>query len=337
MLPVGNDVVDLQDPGNQPDAIHPGFDRRVFSESELRLIEAASTDSDRHVVRWTLWAAKESVFKLIQQCDESISFRPRAFAVRIEASDLAEVTYEGSVYPVDLDISKQRLHAVARTPETDVTPVSGVDRPNPIPTPSTASSLVRAQAVRAIGEHLGIAPEEIAIEGKIPRATRNGRRLPVDISLSHHGRYVAHAVLGAVVFLVVALAGCSDTTEPDSTASTAKSLWNAQAIDSYSFDFQQSCFCVFTGPVQITVEAGAVVAVQSLMNPPSTLPDIDTFSTIDGLLDRLEAAEASDPVVFDVVYDQVRGFPVSAVVDISFQIADEEFSFEVSNVVEFSE
>lgn len=336
-MPVGNDVVDLQDPGNQPDAIHPGFDRRVFSEPEFRLIESAPTDSDRHSLRWTLWAAKESTFKLVQQCDETLSFRPRAFDVRMTASDRAEVSFRGAIYSVDLDISEQRLHAVARSPESAVMPVSGIDRPDPIPTAIAASNLVRKQAVRTIGRHLGIAPESILIEGKIPRATQNGKRLPVDISLSHHGRFVAHAVLGAALLLVVAVAGCSDPTSPDTTTAGAKSLWQAQAIESYAFDFVQSCFCIFTGPVHITVEAGSVVAVESLLDPPTTLPGIDAFSTIDGLLDRLEAAEASDPVIFDVIYDEARGFPVSAVVDISFQIADEEFSFEVSNVAEVSE
>lgn len=196
-MPVGNDVVDLQDPGNQPDSIHPRFDHRVFSDSELQLIEAVSSVSERHVLRWTLWAAKESVFKLVQQCDETLQFRPRSFETRLPASDSvdsAQVRFEGSVYPVALDITQDRVHAVARNPGTK--PVSGIDRPARPPSAADASTLVRAQAARTIGRQLGIMPEEIEITGRIPRAVRNGKRLPVDISLSHHGRYLAHAVLG---------------------------------------------------------------------------------------------------------------------------------------------
>jgi len=329
-LPVGNDVVDLQEPDNQPDAIHPRFDRRVFSESELRLIDEGPTADDRHILRWTLWAAKESVFKLVQRSNESISFRPRCFETRIAAPELAEVTFEGSVYPVAMDITEQRIHAVARNSST--MPVSGISQPACIPNSRDASILVRAQAACTIGERLGIEPEDIEIMGKIPRATHNGKRIPVDISLSHHGRFLAHAVLGVAFLFAVTLTGCSDPTDPGTTASTARALWQAQSLDSYTFDYRQSCFCPFTQPVHITVEAGEVVAVEPLINEPPSDPNIAAFSTIDELLDWLETAEASDPVVFDVVYDEMRGYPVSANVDISFQIADEEFSFEVSNL-----
>ena len=191
-MPVGNDVVDLQDPGNQPDSIHPRFDHRVFSDREHQLIEAESSSSERHILRWTLWAAKESVFKLVQQCDETVCFRPRSLETRLPTPDSAEVRFGGSVYSVTLDITEDRVHAVALNPGTK--PVSGIDRPPRHPSPTDASVLVRAQAARTIGRQLGIMPQEIEISGRIPRAMRNGKRLPVDISLSHHGRYLAHAV-----------------------------------------------------------------------------------------------------------------------------------------------
>lgn len=270
-MPVGNDVVDLQDPDNQPDAIHAGFDRRVFSDSELQLIEAMSTVPERHILRWTLWAAKESVFKLVQQSDESIPFRPRSFEAQLPAADLAEVTFDGSVYPVALDITEQRIHAVARNSNT--VPASGIDQPARLPNSADASILVRARAAQMIGERMGIEPEDIEITGKIPRATHHGKRLPVDISLSHHGRFLAHAVLWGAVFLAVPLAGCSSP----------------------------------------------------------TLPDVAAFPTFDDLFDELAAAEASEPVQFDVVFDPVQGYPVSASVDVPFQIADEEFSFEITS------
>jgi phosphopantetheinyl transferase (holo-ACP synthase) len=56
-LLVGNDVVDLRDPENQPEAIHPRFDDRVFTWAERARILAAGSP---HRMRWVLWAAKES-------------------------------------------------------------------------------------------------------------------------------------------------------------------------------------------------------------------------------------------------------------------------------------
>ena len=74
-----------------------------------------------------------------------------------------------------------------------------------------------------------------------------------------------------------------------------------------------------------------MVAVESLVTDPPTMPDLATFPTFDDLFDELAAAEASDPARFDVVFDPLKGYPVSASVDISFQIADEEFSFGITN------
>jgi phosphopantetheinyl transferase (holo-ACP synthase) len=195
-LPVGNDVVDLRDPGSQPDAIHPRFDARVFTDSELRRIAACPDDGERHVTRWTLWAAKESVLKLVRQQEPAAPFRPREFSVRLTSARSAEVSHESAVYAVDLDVTEERVHAVAR----DVghrRPVSGISRSAGCVDGLDVSALVRARAARSVGERLGIEPDEIEIRGRIPRAMRNGERLPVDISLSHHGRYLAVATLGA--------------------------------------------------------------------------------------------------------------------------------------------
>ena len=49
---------------------------------------------------------------------------------------------------------------------------------------------------------------------------------------------------------------------------------------------------------------------------------------------RALAAEslAAEPVVFEVTYDGAAGYPTSAQVDISEQIADEEYSFTASDL-----
>ncbi|MDH3296705.1 MAG: 4'-phosphopantetheinyl transferase superfamily protein [Gemmatimonadota bacterium] len=192
-MPVGNDVVDLHDPGNQPGVIHPRFDQRVFTDEELSWLEATPPGRRRHALRWTLWAAKESVFKLVRQRDTTAAFRPRDFAVRLTAADGAEVSRGSAVYLVELDATGERVHAVAR----DVgrpRPVAGISRSERCPDAGAVSALVRAEAANSVGERLGIEPAEIQIRGKIPQALRHGKRLPVDVSLSHHGRFRAHAV-----------------------------------------------------------------------------------------------------------------------------------------------
>ena len=326
-MPVGNDVVDLRDPGSQPTAIHPRFDSRVFTRGERRLLDEASP-ADRHALRWILWAAKESVFKLVRQQDDSIPFHPRAFETRLTGEHSAVVVFGGSAFPVSLDVTEERVHAVSML-DAGTRPLSGIGQPARCPVGREASRLVREEAARAVGEKLGIDAREVEIEGRIPRATRKGRRLPVDISLSHHGRFLAHAILG----LVLVITGCSSPTGPRHELSEAQGRWVASGVDSYVFEYDQACFCAFLGPARITVEAGVVVGVETLPGGPVPTPPLEAFPTITDLFEWLNQAADEDPVMFDVTYDRSLGYPVSASVDVSLEIVDEEFSFQVSNLV----
>jgi hypothetical protein len=77
-----------------------------------------------------------------------------------------------------------------------------------------------------------------------------------------------------------------------------------------------------------------VTGAETLPGGPSTVPELQALPTIEDLFLWLEAAVNSDPEVYEVEFDPSRGFPTSANVDISLQIADEEFFFEVENVVD---
>jgi hypothetical protein len=64
--------------------------------------------------------------------------------------------------------------------------------------------------------------------------------------------------------------------------------------------------------------------------PPETW---DMYDTVDGLFDRLARDLGRGPATFDVAYDETLGYPASAAVDISEQIADEEYSFTATDLV----
>lgn len=58
-----------------------------------------------------------------------------------------------------------------------------------------AGPAVRRLAKQAVGKIAGVDPQEleIASEGRLPRVQHKGAELAVDLSLSHHGRFVAVA------------------------------------------------------------------------------------------------------------------------------------------------
>jgi phosphopantetheinyl transferase len=358
-LHVGNDVVDLRAAENQPAAIHPRFDERVFSPREHELLDRCP-DGDhgeaRHALRWTLWAARESTLKLLRKSEPELPFHPSEFQVTLSADRRsASVSYARTVTHVRFDSDAERIHAVATARPADSV-AAGTGRIDASASPAVVSSRVRRLAAVAVdrllrGVQQGAAADEpgggrVEISAgeargkraRIPRARRNGATLPVDVSLSHDGSWLAHAVVrtGATVLALLAgVVGCSDGTGPDRELERAEARWNAQGMERYTYVFDQSCFCGFTGPVQLTVHDGDVVAAVSLpdSSDPDTPQDPTWFPTIAELFDRLRSAARADAVVFLVTYDADLGFPATASVDVSRQIADEEYAFEVRDVL----
>jgi phosphopantetheinyl transferase (holo-ACP synthase) len=184
---VGNDVVDLR-ARVVAGPRHPRFDARVFAPSEHRALrESAAPDA----LRWSFWAAKEAAYKVVKKLDDTAVWSPRRFVVRLERG---EVEHEGRSIPVRVEADAERVHALATDRAESLPglharvaelPAAGAD-------PSEA---VRALAREGLAPLLGAEPAalEIAREGRIPVLRLAGRQAPFDLSLSHHGRFVAFA------------------------------------------------------------------------------------------------------------------------------------------------
>ncbi len=192
---VGNDVVDLGDPQSSPEALHARFDERVFTPDER---EALNASVSMHVLRWTFWAAKESAYKVAKKLDPTVRFFPRDFAVRQMTGGRAVVIHRAGLFDVRLDSTDDWVCAVATVPAAGppATPDpvrSGVARLEG--SGADPSRTVRELVCAALGPSMNLPPERvrIATNGRIPVALWQGRRLAVDLSLSHHGRFVAWA------------------------------------------------------------------------------------------------------------------------------------------------
>jgi hypothetical protein len=191
---VGNDVVDLADPEARLSGLHPRFDERVFRAVERDLLEASPS---RHALHWALWAAKESAFKALKRVAPQTVFSPREFEVDLSplpptgTGGVAEgwVFYRGHRFNLELRLDGTSVHAVARSLDTAGARIlGGVERAAGDP-----GIAVRRLAATAIGSALGLDEGGVRIFRRPPVATHRGRRLEVDVSLSHHGRFVAFA------------------------------------------------------------------------------------------------------------------------------------------------
>ena len=186
-------------------AIHPRFDERVFTWGERARILAASSP---HQMRWALWAAKESAYKVARKMDPRVCFSPRAFVVRIPGGEigarqalLAEVSHAVGRFQVRLEGTDDWVHAVASIYGTGKAragwELRSLGRAAARRVPGVeASARVRQLARSALASGLSIVPSEIVIAAaakRVPRVSWRGRKLPFDLSFSHHGRFVACA------------------------------------------------------------------------------------------------------------------------------------------------
>lgn len=210
---VGNDVVDIGDPDTDPQAVHPRFDGRVFRSVELEGIArfGASTPAGA-LERWRLWAAKEAAYKVARKLERETIFSPIAFEVTwltpatllgLGAARSAplrgEVHHQGTACGVEVRCSDRFIHAIATHPQPPREVVSAVSALGSLkagpPDASRSGRAVRELACGTIASQLGLASGalEIRREDRIPRLYLAGRRAPGDLSLSHHGQFVAFA------------------------------------------------------------------------------------------------------------------------------------------------
>jgi phosphopantetheinyl transferase (holo-ACP synthase) len=193
---LGNDVVDLGDAETRDGPSHPRFDARVFAPSELARL---ATSADPNRVRWMLWAAKEATYKLGVKRAPELVFAPARFIVALDSETQGCVRYPGGLAHVRLCRLGDSIHALATEAASDRI----VAQIAPRTSLRDTSYQVRALARERVAARLGVAPSalRIASRGRVPtlefhRGTAPGTRtepVELDLSLSHHGRYLAFA------------------------------------------------------------------------------------------------------------------------------------------------
>jgi phosphopantetheinyl transferase (holo-ACP synthase) len=192
-MSLGNDVVDLEDPETHPDALHIRFDERVFCQAERAALEASSRPD---VVRWTLWAAKESAYKATKRLDPALVFSPQKFRVELTSSGrlpwgvkTGRVVHQGNICELGVRVSTTCIHAVAVGQGFTLAQVLS----RVAETEQDTSASVRRMAIEHVGAVLGLGRDDLRIVGRPPLLIHKDHALDATVSLSHHGRFAAFA------------------------------------------------------------------------------------------------------------------------------------------------
>lgn len=213
---IGNDVVDLGDCETRAGAQHPRFDARVFAPCERRALEGGRSGQG---LRWILWAAKESAFKVARRDDPTTVFAPSRFVVELDRDLQGRVRHRGRDYAVQVSVNREVVHAVATRSRSGGGGVWAACRfraAGVSGSAGTAEGAVPGRAAREfaaseIARLLAVSASHLrfARRGRIPelqpsesaRSQLDLARLAslerclgrLAVSISHHGRFVAYA------------------------------------------------------------------------------------------------------------------------------------------------
>lgn len=136
------------------------------------------------------------------------------------------------------------------------------------------------------------------------------------------------------LILVLLTFSCVKNTEvlPEEELSVEEQKWRDQNLESYEFTLQISCFCIreYTLPKRVVVQNNEVVQVDD--TPYEELND-SAIQTIDGYFDFIRETRKQNPDEEEITYDTDLGYPTYIFFDISYQMADEEISYTISELI----
>jgi hypothetical protein len=216
LLRIGNDIVDLRDPQNVGKSQNTRFINRVFTPNEQKLISNAS---NQDAMLWSLWAGKETAYKVIRKSFPSANSVPRSYRVSLDFAEETDKSGElpavdsavtgfvdtpyGKVY-IKIFMTSDYVHCIGTASalkEIDSL-VWHVDRisPDSEALPDYESMFVRKALKNHLADYINQNPEVIEIHREKgsnglepPFVCINGRKAGLDISLSHDGMFTAHA------------------------------------------------------------------------------------------------------------------------------------------------
>lgn len=140
----------------------------------------------------------------------------------------------------------------------------------------------------------------------------------------------------APIFLLFIILNCTKKTgvipEDELNLQEQEKKWKKQGITDYEFTSQISCFCQsdYTLPMAIVVKNDEI---QSINGVAYANLEYENHMTIDELFDYIEDRQNKNPVIENLEFDSVYGFPSYIYFDISEMIADDEIGYTITNFI----
>lgn len=190
---IGNDIVSLKVVQAEPRANNPRFLQKVLTipeQSWLRL------QPDKESALWILWALKESTYKAEFKHHRKRAFSPKSYRCYIcPSSRTVKILVDNRAYSGSWSIKDGYLHALSWSADQLKSTIQFQTLRLKQKKKSSQSLELKQAMIDKMSDTLAIAPDKLQFEyeDEIPFLCEGRERLPIDISLSHHGEWGAFA------------------------------------------------------------------------------------------------------------------------------------------------
>lgn len=191
---IGNDVVDLACASIESNWERPRFLDTVFSDEEQHRI--LNADNPFQMV-WLLWSMKESAYKIYLQAFGIPFFNPKKLRCELMSLKQGLVSIENKVYVTNSTITKDYIHTMAMSHETDKALHDCFLIQTEHLSYKTQSDLTKKRLLKVFSELKNTSQDTVEIRKNragIPRLYDHNKEQNISFSLTHHGCYGAYAI-----------------------------------------------------------------------------------------------------------------------------------------------
>ena len=192
---IGNDIVDIEYSRLESNWKRRGFLDKLFTNKEQEVIH---NYYDAEVMIWNLWSAKESVYKIVSRKEGRIFYTPKQFEIFPDELPVDGFFSSGSVahgentFFYETIFEKGCIHTIAFEKEKNYHSSFHSIGKDQSPSLFVRKKLLEKMAeyipeqkeLRILKNHLGIPFLQFNVDEKL------------DLSISHHGRFVGYAFPG---------------------------------------------------------------------------------------------------------------------------------------------
>lgn len=200
---VGNDVVDLKDASNAGKSGDSRFLKKILTDAEIEYVKNADNPD---LALWSLWACKETAYKVMKKNFSGTAFIPRRWQILLTKahSDYSEgevqISEKVGVH-IRLFSSSHYIHCVGSDSLDALDKL--IRNVETLPKEETNPSLFSRHCLaQSLANHFSLDLHQIKIkrnrqDGELqpPQVCVDGKKTNIDVSLSHDGRFVACAFL----------------------------------------------------------------------------------------------------------------------------------------------